>query len=54
MDAEVNLSHVTVIVQDANAVDSSPFVDVEVVDNLVLAANESRIVRRCERTLRSF
>jgi trafficking protein particle complex subunit 8 len=50
LDAEVNLSNVTVILQESNARDSSStngFVDVELVDNVVLAPRESRTVRRC-------
>ncbi|RDB28485.1 Transport protein particle subunit trs85-1 [Hypsizygus marmoreus] len=50
LDAEVNLSNVTVTVRDSNAMDPSssiPFVEVEAIDDIVLAAKESRTVPIC-------
>lgn len=47
MDAEVNLSNVTVILQDSNASSANAFVEVELVDNVVLRPKETRTVRIC-------
>ncbi|TFK36848.1 ER-golgi trafficking TRAPP I complex 85 kDa subunit-domain-containing protein [Crucibulum laeve] len=46
LDTEVNLANVTLVVQESNATDSSAetFVEVEVIQDVVLAAYESRII----------
>jgi hypothetical protein len=57
LDAEVNLSNVTVFLEESDARDSSStsaFVEVELVENVVLAPKESLTVRRCQGTPRHF
>jgi hypothetical protein len=57
LDAEINLSNMTVIVQESNTRDSSSagaFADVELVDDVVLAPKESRMVRKCPEILRDI
>jgi trafficking protein particle complex subunit 8 len=48
LDAEVNLSNLTVTVREKSSTDAkSPvaYVDVEIIDDIILGANESRTVR---------
>lgn len=48
LDVEVNLSNVTIVVEESRSDDpstSKPFLDVEVVEDIVLAPRESRTVR---------
>lgn len=54
LDVEVNLSNVTVILEESDARDPSSaiaFVEVELIENIVLGPKECRTVRRCYGTL---
>lgn len=48
LDTEINLSNVTVVVQEPGVTgpSSATFVEVESIDDITLAANESRTVSR--------